>query len=350
VAVPEARLILDTAVAAGAARHVLLGHAGIHPADLEDHDARLPQINFDRLVEQAVRLSGDLDLGLHAAERTLMGHRLPDPLHYGLRSCATVGEQLRMVNRYARLVHADATATFAADGSASRMTYDPPGSSAVARRHLAERWLAGLVLLVRRHAGAAFRPREVWFRHPATPDTSTHWRIFGGTPRFEQDVDALVVGHEVLDVPVRDGDARLQKVLDAYLATILPEVRPARLSDLVRRQVRERAPGRGPTVRTVAAALAMSPRSLQRGLAGEGTSYHELLAEVREDLARQLLAESRLSTSEIAFTLGFSEVSTFHRAFKRWTAQTPVAYRHAGRGVLGQFSGAPGQDRHRTRE
>ncbi|HNN93134.1 MAG TPA: helix-turn-helix transcriptional regulator, partial [Pseudomonadota bacterium] len=63
----------------------------------------------------------------------------------------------------------------------------------------------------------------------------------------------------------------------------------------------------------------------------EGTTLQEVLRQLREDLARRHLAEQRESIAEIAFVLGFSDVSTFHRAFKRWTGQTPLAYRAQSR-------------------
>jgi len=355
VAVEEARLIVEVAAPSVGARRLLLARAALRPADLQRWDARLPRASFDRLLEEAVRMSGDRDLGLHAAERAGNGHRLPEPLQYGLDACATVGDQLRMAARYVGLLHADATATFSADGRVAWLTYELRSAGAVARRHMAERWLGALVILVRRQAGDGFEPHEVRFAHAATPDTSTHERIFRAPLRFEQEIDAVAVGREVLDVPVRDGDPGLHRVLDAYLATILPAVQPASLSELVRRRIRAGPPGRRPDLATVASALAMSPRTLQRGLAGERTTYHAVLAEVREDLARQLLTESRLSVSEIAFVVGFSDVSTFHRAFKRWTDQTPRAFRRArgaplaplpiaSSGVLRQPSGAQGQD------
>jgi AraC-like DNA-binding protein len=355
VALQEARLVVDTAAARGVAPRRLLAGAGLGPAALADPDARLSQAGFDRLLERAVHLSGDINFGLHAAERAGDGHRLPNPLHSALNACATVGDQFRMVARYARLLHADAEMTLTAEGSVARMTLALPGSGAVARRHLAERWLGALVLLARRKADAEFAPQEVWFAHPATRDISAHERIFRAPVRFAQAVDALVVGREALDVRVRDGDPGLLRVLDAYLATILPDVQPPDLTYVVRRRVREASPREIPAIGTVAAALAMSPRTLQRRLARERTSYQHLVSEVREDLARQYLTESRLSISEIAFVLGFSDVSAFHRAFKRWTDQTPRAYRQragtaldagsGGRsGAFGQDSGAQGQD------
>jgi hypothetical protein len=173
-----------------------------------------------------VRLSGDGNFGLHAGERSDSGRRLPEPLHYALASCPTVGDLFRTVSRYARLLHADAEMTFAVKGDVAHVELDPPGSGAVARRHVAERWLGAMVLLVRRQADADLAPREVWFARPAATDTSAHERIFRAPLRFEQTVDALVVGVEMLDVPVRDGDAGLRRVLEAYLATILPAVQP----------------------------------------------------------------------------------------------------------------------------
>jgi AraC-like DNA-binding protein len=351
VAVQEVRVVVATAAARGVDRRTLLGRAGIDADALADGEERVPQSSFHCLVEHAVDASGDRHLGLHAAERSVRGHWLPDPLHYALLSCPTVGEQLETASRYARLLHAGAVATYANDGATAWVTYDLPGCGALARRHLTERWLGGLVLLAGRLAGTAVRPREVWFRHPATPDVSPHRRIFGAALRFEQEVDAILMGPDALEIRVPTGDPRLLRVLDTHLSMLLPEVEPVDVAELVRRTVRDSPPGRRPAIGAVADALAMSPRSLQRLLGRAGTSYHRLVADVQEDLARQLMVESRLSPAEIAFTLGYSDASTFHRAFKRWTAQTPLGFRRAAAraGARGQWSGAHGQDTSRSR-
>jgi AraC-like DNA-binding protein len=346
VAVQEARLIAGAAALKGVTPDWLFRQARVNTADLCETNARLSRAAFDRLVEEAVHLSGDLDLGLHAAEHTEDGRRLPDPLRYALRSCATVGDQYRLLARYARLLHADANVTFSSAGAVARLTHELPTGRAVTRRQMGERLLASLVLLTRRHAGAGFAPREVWLAHPAPRDLSTHERIFQAPLRFEQPCDAIIVSRDVLDVRPRQGDAGLQRVLEAHLATLVPEAEPIDLADLVRRRLRGTSGGvRLPDVATVAGAAAMSPRTLQRRLADEGTTYHDLVTEVREDLARQHLRESRLSISEVAYVLGFSGASAFHRAFKRWTDETPRAYRlRARHGAPGERSGAQGQD------
>ena len=82
-----------------------------------------------------------------------------------------------------------------------------------------------------------------------------------------------------------------------------------------------------PTLQTAAAHLRTSPRTLKRRLQEEGTTFQDLLDSVRCDLAKRYLEEPRLALGEVSFLLGFSEPSAFHRAFKRWTGKTPLAYR-----------------------
>ena len=77
----------------------------------------------------------------------------------------------------------------------------------------------------------------------------------------------------------------------------------------------------------IAPRLHMSPRTLHRRLEEEGTSFRQVLTEVRRELAARHLSERRLAIGEIAFLLGFSEPSAFHRAFKRWTGHGPLSYR-----------------------
>jgi AraC-like DNA-binding protein len=81
-----------------------------------------------------------------------------------------------------------------------------------------------------------------------------------------------------------------------------------------------------PALGAVAAKLHMSPRSLQRRLRDEGTSFARVLSGLRHDLALRHLRNPQITIGDVAFLLGFSEVSAFHRAFKRWTGRTPAEH------------------------
>ncbi len=81
------------------------------------------------------------------------------------------------------------------------------------------------------------------------------------------------------------------------------------------------------TLAGVASMLKMSERSLQRRLADEGLKFDALLDEIRRDLALRYLADPKIAIAEVAYLLGYSEPSPFHRAFKRWTGKTPTEAR-----------------------
>jgi AraC-like DNA-binding protein len=86
-----------------------------------------------------------------------------------------------------------------------------------------------------------------------------------------------------------------------------------------------------PTLQQIAPRLHMNPRTLHRRLDDAGTSFRRVLMELRRELAARHLTEDQLAISEIAFLLGFSEPSAFHRAFKRWTGHAPLAFRELTR-------------------
>jgi YesN/AraC family two-component response regulator len=97
----------------------------------------------------------------------------------------------------------------------------------------------------------------------------------------------------------------------------------------LRRLLEQELRGGTPTLRHLAHRLHMSPRTLHRRLGEEGTGFRRVLAQLRRELAARHLREARLALGEIGFLLGFSEVSAFHRAFRRWTGWPPLAYRRA---------------------
>jgi AraC-like DNA-binding protein len=85
-----------------------------------------------------------------------------------------------------------------------------------------------------------------------------------------------------------------------------------------------------PGIEAVAAELKMSARSLRRRLQDEGTNYRRTLDELRSALAKQQLRDEGRSVEEVAYALGFSDASAFHKAFRRWTGSSPAEYAKSG--------------------
>jgi AraC-like DNA-binding protein len=193
---------------------------------------------------------------------------------------------------------------------------------------LAEMLNAGRVLLGRDYAATRVR-----FRHAAPGDTAAHERFFRGPIEWGADENELAIPADVADLPLPKADAALAAFFERHIRQILDrlaeEPGPERVTQRVRAFLLEEVRRGVPTLPAAAARLGMSPRTLKRRLQEEGASFQDVLDGVRCELAKHYLEEQRLAVGEVSFLLGFSEPSAFHRAFKRWTGRTPLAYRQA---------------------
>ena len=169
------------------------------------------------------------------------------------------------------------------------------------------------------------------FAHRAPRDAREHERFFGAPLRFATGENALVLPVALSTCPVVAPDPSLLSLLDRYAADRLGEPRAATFADRARAALSEELQAGNVTAHGLAARLKVSVRTLHRTLAAEGTSYRRLLDQLRLDTAERHLLDDRVSVAEVAFLVGFSELSAFHRAFKRWTGSTPSAFRAEAR-------------------
>jgi AraC-like DNA-binding protein len=131
-----------------------------------------------------------------------------------------------------------------------------------------------------------------------------------------------------LDTPIQTGDSGLQAILSCYAEDSLAGHKDmTSLGMRTRRLIAASLANGSGTIRHVAENLAMTPRTLQRKLADEGIRFNDLLDDTRRDLAVQYLNDPHLGLTEIAFLVGYSDLTAFHRAFRRWFDQTPYAFR-----------------------
>jgi AraC-like DNA-binding protein len=323
--------VFGFAAKAGVRADELLHAAQLGPALLAGADVELLHSQELRLWAEASRLTGDADFGLHLAEWVIAtpAEHL-DVLAFAARSCATLGDNFQCVGRYLRLVHDGIYLTLEEEQDVARLVHGHHREPPEPPRHPVEGQLAIALLQGRRAIGVEFVPRAVRFRHDRPAREREHARIFRAPVSYGCPRNELVLDRALLARPQRKADRRLLAMLDRQLDRQLatrPDGQGTRGE--VRRRMLEELPGREPTVGAIASELHMSPRSLQRRLGDEGTTFAELLAELRHELALRHLQDQRLSIGEVAFLLGFVDVSSFHRAFKRWTGHTPAEYRRA---------------------
>jgi AraC-like DNA-binding protein len=290
----------------------------------------VPLRTVHELTDEVAHRLGDPNLGLH------IGTSLPRG-SYGLiefigRNAPTVMAACHRVVRYASLLNETHVFGFEQHDDVAILSQRSPRAPLVGGRHANEMFIALVVRTVRELTGAKGAIRKVTFAHPAPPDISEHRDFFSCPIEFGRGENRVEFDRSLLDRPVEGCDEALLAVLDEQAERLVGERRtPADGLARVREQVRLAIKDGQPSLERVAEALRSSPRTLQRRLADEGTTFNRLVDQVREDLARVYIADPRLSIGEVAYLLGFSEISAFSRAFKRWTGLTPAAFRGANR-------------------
>jgi len=324
----EILALVAFAVTLGVPPETLLRTAGLAPklaaSALVSHERVL------RLWDAATCLSGDPDFGLHFAEWvSQQTEDRFDVLAFAMRSCATLGEQYNRIGRYARLIHRETLLSLEVDGDTARLVHGLIDGG-LSPRQPSEAMMTLLFLQGRQTIGDEFVLREVCFVHPKPARTDEPERLFGSPVRYACRRDALVFDRTFLDRPQRHAEPRLQAMLERQLEGELSRVlATSSVTALTRRYVAEVLPGGEPTLFSVAARLHMSPRTLQRRLRDEDVNFADLVADVRHEVALTHLQRPEIAIHEVAFLLGFSEVSAFYRAFKRRAGVTPAEYRRS---------------------
>lgn len=312
----------------GHSAETLLADAGISRQTLDEPNARLPVGTAARIWESALAMTGDDQVGLHLA--------LAAPLEsfdmhaYAMLSSPTLRDAYQRVCRYQHLVNEGTELTFA-DGPEGILRHGLPDGRSV-HRQPAEFLAAAWLRLGRLVTDSAWVPIAVCFAHDTPADTAEHARVFGVPPQFTSGRTAMHVPRPVLDLPNPRADPTLATLLDRYAETLLE-----RQPDFVTESARVRAwlveahASGTPSAERAARALAMSVRTLHRHLEQEGTSFRHLLDQFRHEKAVAMLRTRRHSIAEVAFLLGYSELSAFYRAFRRWTGRSPADLRDENR-------------------
>jgi AraC-like DNA-binding protein len=304
---------------------------GIDPALLQQREARVPVTRLIGIWERAAEAADDPHFGLHAA-----AHLGPGGLGLVSDVCeasATVGDALRQLSRYLRIVTETVVLKLRAEGSVATVEARfrmPPFAQG---RHTVEFTVGALFHFLRTLSKEPIALRRAMFRHRRGATLDAYSALFAAPVQFEAPATGLELEAAVLRQPLDSRHPERARALDAAAHRVLTQ-RPGSgpVAEQVARVVMgELRLGTEPTIEVAAKDLAMSPRSLQRALRLEDASFAGVVDELRHGLALHHLKEAGLSIGEVAFLLGFSETAAFYRAFKRWTGKTPLVYRQTTR-------------------
>ncbi|WHU47633.1 AraC family transcriptional regulator ligand-binding domain-containing protein [Gordonia sp. L191] len=287
-------------------------------------------------------------LGLAAAELgvddfalRLAGRQSPDilgPVAIVARNTATVGAALQSIIEYSH-VYSPAMATHL-HRHPTTVEYE---FRTLLRRlpfceHIVELALGVTLSAFTMLAGPGFHPARVTFVHPPLSDRSVYTDRFDCPVDFEQERNAMYFPQGLMHRALPDVDPLARDLAVRFMAG---SDRRDSLADAVAEVVKRSLPVGAATLPRVSHLMAMHPRALQRQLSESGTTFEEIVDQVRRDMVDGLLANRSVSLSAIARQLGYTEQSSLTRSVKRWFGTTPMARRRELRDNPGVSTGSP---------
>ncbi len=305
----------------------LLRNAGIDPAAINQLTAF---ISFETLIDLLERSADDLgcaDFGLRLSERQDIG--ILGTLAMAMRHSATVGEAMGCVTKYMGVHNAAVAFTIGPDENPGRaaLAFQVLDAHAPQWAQTAEHGVGLTWRIMTLLSEGRCRLFEVWFPHRQTGNTDSYRDRFDAPATFRADHPALIIAARDLDLAISEHNQELHDVATDYLASKLVRGRTSCTAQV--RDAIEALLGTGAcSYRQVASALHVSPRTLQRRLADEGTTFETLKDETRRDLAERYLSQPDVPLAQVSALLDYSEQSALGRSCRRWFNAPPRGVRH----------------------
>lgn len=308
--------------AAGCDSAALFAEAGFDSKDLDGPTARCSVEKTAHLWRISVEATGDPAFGLKVASQ--IKHTTFHALGYGLSASSTLKEACLRLQRYCHVVSDAVEYQFFKVGGEYHFIIEPvthvPWESidALVSAHL--RMCRSLI-------GREYSPLSIELRRPRPHVMEDFDRLLRAPMRFGAEQNRLVFDAQSIERPLDGGNPELARHNDAIAIQHLARIERNNIEARVREVLAQRLEGSEPSQEDVAELLNVSARTLQRKLGDGGTTFKEILDDTRHTLALAYLSEPQYSVSEVTYLLGFSCSSSFTRAFRRWTGQSPSDWR-----------------------
>jgi AraC-like DNA-binding protein len=311
----------------------LLLDAGLDLSTVSDPMARYPAHQGLAFWQKAVHKIGEELIGIDVALQFVPMNF--NALAYALMASENLAQMYLRLARYAHIITDAADVRFTMDGGAGRLSF--MGDEALLNTvDDATRWsifdyaLLAVVRGSRMLFGGKFMPLEIRMQRQRPVNHAKLERVFRCVPVYGCDDNAVIVDMATLEKPLSYANLEVVKasedLMDRYRMHWGDRELPEQLSAILK----ELLPSGEPRQEDVAQRLDMTLRTLQRRLGEHDTCYRDVLNDTRHQLAMNYLGSAHYSVGEIAFLLGFSEVSAFTRAFRRWTGASPREWRNQG--------------------
>lgn len=316
------KLAFQGMAAMGIDATAVIERAGIAKEQLYDSQLRTPHSAQSLFWQAAEEVSADPYIGLH------LGKHMPllkgQVIEYLFFSSPTLGDGIKRMLNYQRLISDAIILHLIEDNDEAYIAFSFPE---MPLRHLAECSCGALIQFLKAVSDGEFTAKKVHLKHSSDNNRNEYEKIWEAAVEFSKDENRVYFDKAFLNYRSLHAQPELFSVHEQLASQQLAQLE---LQDLIA-DVQTHIAGLLETgeinVETVAKQLNMNPRTLRSQLTEAGTSFSQVLNDYRHHLAKKLLAKTNESIAEIVYLTGFSEPSTFYRAFKRWEGITPVEYR-----------------------
>lgn len=310
----------------GLAVEPLLREVGLRRADIADPENRVPYQALLRLIECAAAVTGDANYGLQLG--ALRDQHDGGLLGFVMLNSATLLDAMANLQRYYRVIGEGEDFEIEGAGPTLTLRFRETDPAMRGLRHNSDYIAAMLVRACRDMTRKNVAPIRARFIH-RRPKVAVAYAAHLGCPvEFAAEWDSLVFDAETMRLPVIGADRRLLSVLEDSCRRLLgpTRLRPDLLHD-VRMVLLDGIGKHRLCLKTVAEALKLSPKSLERRLRARHTSFSRLADGLRGELSRQWLRDTDMTLDQIAYLVGYSATAAWLRAFRRWTGTTPTHFR-----------------------
>jgi AraC-like DNA-binding protein len=321
---PAVFLTLKIIESSGVDPDPLMRKLHIDPQKMSDPNARYPYKRIDALWADAAALIDDPCFGLKAAIYWQPSNL--SALGYAWLSSSSLRTALQRLCKYIRMLTEGASFELEErdDGLSVLLHYNPISLQQPTRT---DSVMAMLVAMCRADYGAEFKPASISLTHPSPECSDKFYELFRCPVNFGAADNSFTLTPESADKPLQGANPLLSALHDQFMIDYLAQLDNSDIQHRVRAAIIQQLPDGNINDCKVAEALYMNVRTLQRRLQKEHTTFKTQVNSVRQELADRYIRDSSKGLAEISYLLGFSEMSSFSRAFKRWTGETPSHYR-----------------------
>lgn len=298
----------------------------IDPSVLKSPDNRFTADEVYKIFQETLRLTNNDNIGLCMGE--LLSKSFSSILGYVLMNCNTLGEAAEKYCSYEKIVDEASITEVQIDGSSAIVIIKTTSRILLDSRQFSDYKMSGLISYIKLLSGRTVTLKEANFTHHKPQDTSRYSKIFQCPVYFEKQANSLVFDKQILNLPIVEPNNNLLKLFENIAQETLKSLEnnesySKKVAQIILKEMNMDIP----SIKAISRKLAISVRTLQTYLHQEQTSFTKIANEVRKEIALNCLKDKNVSIDEIAYVLGFSEASAFHRAFKKWTSLTPNEFR-----------------------